>query len=67
MNRAGVRPDIVERVLGHAIGGVAGIYNRHAYDNEKTDALKALASMIGSIVDPAPKTNVAPLPLARIA
>jgi integrase len=67
MNRAGVRPDIVERVLGHAIGGVAGIYNRHAYDNEKADALKALANLIGSIVDPTPRTNVTPLPLARTA
>ena len=28
------------------------------YDNEKADALKALASMIASIVDPALKTNI---------
>src|SRR5262249_34207510 len=67
MARAGVRPDIGERVLGHAIGGVAGVYNRHSYDTEKADALKALANIIGSIVDPAPRTNVTPLPLARTA
>src|SRR5262249_40216633 len=31
MSRAGVRPDISERVVGHAIKGVEGIYDRHAY------------------------------------
>jgi integrase len=67
MARAGVRPDIGERVLGHAIPGVAGVYNRHSYDTEKADALKTLANIIGSIVDPAPRTNVTPLPLARTA
>jgi hypothetical protein len=45
----------------------ASITNRHSYDNEKADALKALATLIGSIVDPTPRTNVTPLPLARTA
>ena len=31
MSRAGVRPDIGERVLGQAQGGVLGIYDRHEY------------------------------------
>ena len=31
MARASVRPDIAERVLGHAIPGVRGIYDRHSY------------------------------------
>ena len=31
MSRAGVRPDIAERVLGHAIVGVEGVYDRHSY------------------------------------
>jgi hypothetical protein len=53
-------PANLSLTFGHAIGGVAGVYNRHSYDNEKADALKALASMIASIVDPAPKTNIAP-------
>ena len=35
MSRAGVRPDIAERVLGHAIAGVEGVYDRHAYDDER--------------------------------
>jgi integrase len=52
MERAGVRPDIAERVLGHAIGGVAGIYNRHQYRQEKAHALKALAGLIDNILRP---------------
>ncbi len=35
MARAGVRPDISERVLGHAIKGVEGVYDVHDYSDEK--------------------------------
>jgi predicted DNA-binding transcriptional regulator AlpA len=52
MSRAGVRPDIAERVLGHVQGGVLGIYDRHSYRDEKANALKLLASLIESLVDP---------------
>jgi hypothetical protein len=58
MARAGVRSDVAERVLGHTIKGVEGIYDRHDYREEKQRALVALASMIESIVRPAPTTNV---------
>ena len=47
MSRAGVRPDVAERVLGHAIAGVEGVYDRHSYLDEKAHALRALASLIG--------------------
>ena len=50
MARAGVRPDIAERVMGHAIGGVEGVYDRHRYDAEKAAALAALAELIQVIV-----------------
>jgi integrase len=53
MSRAGVRPDIAERVLGHVMNGVEGIYDRHRYDEEKAHALKALAGLIEKIVNPA--------------
>ena len=43
MARAGVQPHIAERVLGHAVGGVEGVYDVHRYDAEKADALKRLA------------------------
>ena len=52
MSRAGVRPDIAERVLGHAIAGVGGIYDRHTYREEKAQALRALAGLIESITNP---------------
>jgi integrase len=56
MSRAGVRPDIAERVLGHRIPGVKGIYDRHQYFDEKGDALAKLATLIDAIVHP--KENV---------
>ena len=56
MARAGVRPDISERVLGHVIAGVEGIYDRHSYADEKRDALEKLAAMIDCILNPPPST-----------
>jgi integrase len=32
LSQLGIRPDVGERVLGHVIGGVAGVYDRHTYD-----------------------------------
>jgi hypothetical protein len=52
MSRAGVRPDLAERVLGHAILGVEGVYDRHQYREEKAYALKALAGLISTILTP---------------
>ena len=54
MVRAGVRPDISERVLGHVIAGVEGTYDRHSYADEKRDALEKLAEMIERILNPQP-------------
>ena len=51
MVRAGVRPDISERVLGHVIAGVEGTYDRHSYADEKRDALEKLAAMIERILN----------------
>lgn len=60
LSRAGVRPDIAERVLGHAIAGVEGVYDRHSYALEKADALRHLAALVETIVNP-PAANVVPL------
>ena len=57
MVRAGVRPDISERVLGHVIAGVEGTYDRHSYADEKRDALEKLAAMVKRILNP-PPSNV---------
>jgi hypothetical protein len=50
MSRAGVRPDIAERVLGHAIKGVEGTYDKYVYTEEKAQALKMLAGLIDNIL-----------------
>src|SRR5262249_47475397 len=50
MSRAGVRDEHAERVLGHAIGGVRGVYNRHDHYEQKRDALRQLAGLIESIL-----------------
>ena len=49
MARAGVRPDIAERVLGHAIQGVGGVYDRHDYVAQKAEALKRLAHLLRNV------------------
>jgi integrase len=52
MARAGVRPDIAERVLGHVQPGVQGTYDRHQYREEKAHALRLLAGLIDNILRP---------------
>lgn len=58
MSRAGVRPDISERVLGHVIPGVEGVYDHHDYVQEKRHALEALAASIERIMAPDSKKVV---------
>jgi integrase len=60
MSRAKVLSEHAERVMGHAIGGVEGIYDRFEYFNEKADALNKLAALIERTVNP-PDANVVPL------
>jgi integrase len=50
LSRAGVRPDIAEKVLGHAVSNIESIYDRHSYAEEKADALRKLAALIERIV-----------------
>jgi integrase len=50
MSRAGVSPEHAERVLGHRIGGVRQIYDRHQYREEKRIALARLATLVQTIV-----------------
>jgi integrase len=59
MSRAGVDADHAERALGHTIGGIRGIYDRHAFYNEKKRAFEALAAQIDRIINP--QDNVVPM------
>jgi integrase len=63
MSRAGVNSDHAERCLGHIIGGVRGVYDRHEYYEEKARAFEALASIVQQILNPAP--NVTQISRAR--
>jgi integrase len=52
LSRAGINADHAERCLGHRIGGVRGVYDRHEYHAEKARAYEALAAQIDRIVSP---------------
>jgi integrase len=56
LSRAGIHPDIAERCLGHAIGGIRGIYDRHDFRDQMLHAFEALAALLEQIVNP--KDNV---------
>jgi integrase len=60
LSRAGVQRDHAERVLGHAIPGIEGVYDRHSYRDEKADALTKLAALVETILHP-PAGNVVAL------
>jgi len=52
LSRCGVSDNVAERCLGHVIGGVRGIYDRHRYQAEMLSAYEALAAQIERIVHP---------------
>lgn len=47
-----VQPHIAERVLGLALVGFEGVYDRYAYKDEKAYACAAVASYVGNIIRP---------------
>jgi integrase len=55
----GVSDIVAERVLGHKLQGVLGIYNRHSYDVEKRQALGLWDRRLAEILDlSGPSSNV---------
>jgi integrase len=64
MQRLGVRFEVTEAVLNHVSGsksGVAGVYQRHDWKDEKKDALTAWAAHVERIVKGVEETNVVQL------
>lgn len=62
--RLGIRFEVTEATLNHvsgAKGGVAGIYQRHDWAEEKRTALEAWARHVATIIQPTEKTNVVPM------
>lgn len=69
LQRLGVRFEVTEAVLNHVSGarsGVAGIYQRHDWANEKATALQAWADHVaGLLAGEVPATNVVQISEAR--
>jgi integrase len=66
--RLGIRFEVTEAVLNHVSGarsGVAGIYQRHDWKDEKRAALDVWARHVASIMMPAEQGNVVPLNAAK--
>jgi integrase len=59
MSRTRVSSEHAERVMGHAIDGVEGVYDRYEYAAEKAEALAKLANLIDGIMHP--RDNVMPM------
>ena len=58
MSRARVNEFDSERVLGHAVKGVAGTYGHHDHREAKGAALERLAAEVGYILNPPPTGKV---------
>jgi arginine/ornithine N-succinyltransferase beta subunit len=68
LQRLGVRFEVTEAVLNHVSGarsGVAGIYQRHDWREEKRTALEAWARHVAVIIQPADTGNVIQLSAAK--
>src|SRR5262245_9037289 len=63
-SRAKVSSKDAERVMGHALEGVEGTYDRYAYADEKAEALQRLADLIDGIVHP--RENIVPMTKGRM-
>ena len=66
--RLGIRFEVTEATLNHvsgAKGGIAGIYQRHDWKEEKRSALEAWARHIAAISEPPKKGNVVLIETAR--
>lgn len=57
MSRAGVSSEHAERRLGHVIGGVEGVYDRHHYREEMLNAYERLAALLQQIVEARPNVS----------
>lgn len=68
MARLRVRPHVIEAILNHKSGiirGIAAIYNRYDYFEEKQAALDAWGKYVLSLVENSREDNVVPLRLLK--
>jgi integrase len=70
LQRLGVAMPVTEKVLNHVSGshgGIAGVYQRHEYTNEKRAALEAWANLLTSILNKKVDEKIFDLTSLRIA
>jgi integrase len=69
MQRLGVRFEVTEAILNHVSGsrsGVAGVYQRHGWTEEKRAALEAWGRHVAGLLQPlAEESNVVPISSAK--
>ncbi len=58
LSRCGIAVDVAEQCLGHSLGGVRSVYDRHDFAAEKRHAFEALAAEIDRVVRPPPDVVV---------
>jgi hypothetical protein len=69
MQALGVPIEVTEKVINHKSGetaGIRGVYNLHAYTDEKRKALDAWGAYLGRLIAGADAPNVVALP-AKVA
>jgi integrase len=57
LSRLGIPADIGERILGHVIGGIRGIYDRYTFEPEMRVAMERWAAHVAGLVDPPRRRN----------
>jgi integrase len=55
-----IAPHIIEKVLNHVSGSLAGVYNRFGYGGEKRHALESWAVHLQRLIDPPPQRRADP-------
>jgi integrase len=61
MAEMAIAPHVVDKLLNHVSGsirGVAAVYNRHGYTDERRRALDAWARRLAAVVDAEPTSNI---------
>ena len=50
MSKNKVRPEVAEKAIGHVKKGVEGIYNRDVFFEERVEAHRIMAELVGGVV-----------------
>jgi hypothetical protein len=62
LSKLGIASDIGERVMGHVIGGVRGVYDRLSFNDEKRRALTAWEGYLSRVIGRTSRDNVKQFP-----